>query len=500
MQAQHFLSYFCYFFLLNGLALCLNTANANSHHHPASGGSTTLINKILPTSRLPGNRTRPLTAPGRRTVPQTVTTASKTTTKAQSVTHAAHTSHGDNSADHGHQNTVNQQHGGGDHDKENHGDSHDSHETHGDHYGDPHGDEGHHVDGEHGEDHSGGKHGDHGDHEEGGHHVPPPSYQLDPHTYSYKPEGFELHAEEIGIRAYLVSFDYPVVNEYDRYMIRVRFHGHPEFATSKLRINKTDSNELILKNFIEASYVICVSLFSSSGLPEYPALSTSDMCIDLVVGEQHPIGAHHGSTGLLSPLLMAVAAVLLFIIAVGTKIKKAYLKRAKKSSGHGGENGGGDEHGAQAKQRERGHSVSLHGASDRRASKMEKSQTEQRLDDVLRRDSEPKWRAAANLCKIVNSDSAYDQANYQNGGRRRTYDNRAYDYDYDYEEDDDDLLSESEFYDEANSETRSYQMTSIQSLSHVLDNKPWVTRQQQHLQRHPSQRYQTRDSVRIEKF
>jgi hypothetical protein len=371
---------------------------------------------------------------------------------------------------------------------------------------DGHGDEGE----DHGEAHH--KTGGH----DGGHHVPPPSWQLDPHTYTYKPEGFELSIEEIGLRTYLVSMEYPVVDEYDRYIIRVRFHGHEEFATSKMKVNRTDANELVLKNFLEASYVVCVSLFSSSGLPEYPPLSTSDMCVDLTVGDSHPIGGgHHGSTGLLSPLLLAVAFVLLIIITIGTKIKKAYVKRFRKSGGEGGEKISDQGSGVDGSSSHvavlppvvlpmsgiRGRAESIVSAlRERRVSKIEKSETEQRLDFILNRDSEPKWRAAANMCKIVNSNSAHDelalrasQRRLQMAARRPVavvYENGAYEpycdddveVEYDIEEEDDEayfdeeMLSDSEVYDD---EDVNGQVTSVQSVSHVLDNKPWIVRQQQ---------------------
>lgn len=174
--------------------------------------------------------------------------------------------------------------------------------------------------------HGGNEHGSNS----GGHHVPPPSYQLQLHMYSYKPEGFSLFQREAGLQKILVGFNYDIVSHYDRYVIRVRYHGHEEYSTNKMKINRTEPNQLLLKNFLDAQYIVCVTLFSSSGLTEYPPLSTSDMCIDVSAGEPVPIGGHHSTTGLLSPLLLAVAAILLFIIAVGTRIKESYLERAKK--------------------------------------------------------------------------------------------------------------------------------------------------------------------------
>lgn len=289
--------------------------------------------------------------------------------------------------------------------------------------------------------------------------------------------------------------------------MRVRYHGHPEFATLKLKINKTDSNELLMKNFLDASYIVCVTLFSSSGLPEYPPLSTSDMCIDVTVGEEHPIGEHHGSTGLLSPLLLAVAFVLLIVIIVGTKIKKAYLKRAakKKLKKEKEEK----EMAADANRRptltERRKSiidVVFRGGE----AKLEKSPTEMYLEDALKRTSKevaPKWLAAAKMCEIVNSNSSNDPISSQSRPTgQRVYENRAYD-NYCEDEDEDDQEEDIDRYYEMqfsssdleedqdgyiherrpvprgrySSDARA--LNSVQTLSHVLNDKPWTVRQQQ---------------------
>lgn len=114
------------------------------------------------------------------------------------------------------------------------------------------------------------------------------------------------------------------------YIKTFRYHGHEEYATNQFIINMTGPNTLLLKKFPDAAYIICVTLFSSSGSADYPPISTSDMCVDLTVGEVHPPGGHHSVTGLLSPLLLAVAAVLLAIIIIITYIKEAVRERRKK--------------------------------------------------------------------------------------------------------------------------------------------------------------------------
>jgi hypothetical protein len=175
-------------------------------------------------------------------------------------------------------------------------------------------------DSSHGSSSHGGEHSGNGDH-----HVPPPSYQLQPHSYSYKPEGFEMFQEPAGIKRIIVGFRYPTLTNYDRYVFRVRFHGQSEFSTNKMKLNRTGRNQLLLNKFEDAQYIVCVTLFSGSGLPNYPPVSTSDMCLDIFFGEAPHIGGHHASSGLLSPLLVAVAFVLHAYICIGTWIKEVFF-------------------------------------------------------------------------------------------------------------------------------------------------------------------------------
>ena len=434
------------------------------------------MNKLTTSRRIIRNGTQTVTG---HSLTTSIRPPVKTTSKRHHATHATagvntHDSHGSN------EHSI--------HDQTIFNNTHDSHNEHGGH-NEEHLDhdvdhEEHDNQGEHGEEHGNG-------HGSGDHHVPPPSYQLQPHSYSYKPESFSVEAEQVGLKIWLISFDYSIEDMYDRYMIRIRYHGHPEFATSKMKINKTESNELILKNFLEASYIVCVSLFSSSGLPEYPPISTSDMCVDVTVGESHPIGAHHGTTGLLTPLLMAVAFVLLVIIAIGTKVKKAYLKKVKyhKNKAHGSEE-------PKAPSRKQSIVNAIVSANERRMSKIEKSETEQRLENILKRDVDPKWRAAAQMCTIVNSNSAYDNR-LHNRRPIVIYTNSGYDNDYDFNNENEfdeefpDLSDDEIDYDDRNEyDINGQNVRSLKSLSHVLDNKPW--------QQQIPQKQQKRNSVQLD--
>jgi hypothetical protein len=150
-----------------------------------------------------------------------------------------------------------------------------------------------------------------------------PSKQLDLHHVVYKPPEFFM-VTELGRKSVLISFNYTKIDLYDRYIFRVRYHGHDEYATHLKTLDRINENSLKIKEMLEASYIVCVSLFSSIRSNKYPPVSTTGMCVDFTIGDSHPIGGPHNSTGLLAPLLFAVAAILLVFITVVN-----YFKRKK---------------------------------------------------------------------------------------------------------------------------------------------------------------------------
>jgi hypothetical protein len=104
----------------------------------------------------------------------------------------------------------------------------------------------------------------------------------------------------------------------------MRFYGHSEYASKPAYLNHTHSNTIVLREFTPASYIICITIFSTVMPDElYPPLSTTGMCIDLLVGDSAPqIGKHHGGSGLLAPVLFGFAALLLFLIMIGYYMEK----------------------------------------------------------------------------------------------------------------------------------------------------------------------------------
>ena len=302
----------------------------------------------------------------------------------------------------------------------------------------------------------------------GGHDVAPPSYQMHPHAYSYKPTGFSMHAEEAGLKKILVGFKYAAVNNeaYDRYIFRIRYHGYPEFATNKMRLRRgaNESNELLLKNFLVAQYVVCVTLFASSGLPEHAPISTSDMCIDVTFGDAPAIGGHRSTTGLLSPLLLAVAAVLLAIIIVGTKIKEVWKEHVK-----------------QATKRKHEHEKQvLEAVAAVATEKDEKCRVEQelnkavdeRLYSLLHRPSlvQAQLYTVARPCQIVANESYDELASRRGSGSGSSFVEEDESYTAEIEPGRE--LAEFRRMQDAHSQ----QLSSLETLHHLLENKPWNIR------------------------
>jgi len=277
----------------------------------------------------------------------------------------------------------------------------------------------------------------------GGHHVPIPSFQLQLHTVKYKPNSFIMFTYPDGTNKVIVGFNYTTVDHYDRYIMRIRFHGQEEYATMKMKLFKNESNQLLLKGFLNAQYVVCVTLLSSSGLPEHVPLSTSDMCIDVVVGESHPIGGHHSTTGLLSPLLVAVAAVILLIITIGSYVKRAFLNHMKKV--------------------EEAEELREKYGEQYKASKATEKIKQEFSSVLLNKATFLKMQGASRICEIVENDSNFNLKNESNSVLPKQqheqinyHVNKSLNLEHDM--------------------NFSHNQTSLNSLSHVLDDKPWTSR------------------------
>lgn len=89
---------------------------------------------------------------------------------------------------------------------------------------------------------------------------------------------------------------------------------------------------------------------------------------------------------------------------------------------------------------------------------MRKSATQIQFEKIIKAPEDPKWQAAAQMCQIVNNKSYEDLSN----PNLIQYENRGYNDEYD-------IRRPSRM-----SRLNSQNITSLQTLRHVLDNKPWA--------------------------
>lgn len=163
-------------------------------------------------------------------------------------------------------------------------------------------------------------------------HIPILSSEMEPHLYSYRPRGFSIHTKKINEKKIVVEFNYTTLDVYNKYMIRMRYHGHQnDFATNKTILDRTESNKIILNDFPHAQYVLCVTLFPSMQVSGqiYPPISTSDMCVDIVFGEEVKINKHN-KTGLLAPYLLTLVALHLILITIVYNLNQKFCGKHRK--------------------------------------------------------------------------------------------------------------------------------------------------------------------------
>ena len=153
--------------------------------------------------------------------------------------------------------------------------------------------------------------------------IHPFSYQLKPHNFSYKPKKFNLNIIRINQRKILVEFNYSYPHPYVNYIIRMRYHGYKnEFMTKQFRLEATNPNRILLRNFPSAAYILCITLIPSMtvSIQQYPILSTSDMCGDLIFGENIILKKHQNKPGYLVPSLVILVLIILSVITVVNKL------------------------------------------------------------------------------------------------------------------------------------------------------------------------------------
>jgi hypothetical protein len=155
------------------------------------------------------------------------------------------------------------------------------------------------------------------------HKLPQLSHEMSLHTLEYKPRTFSITSRKLSEKKILVEFNYTNTDVYTKYSIRMRYHNHlDEYTTNKTLIDRYESNKIILHDFPSAQYILCVTLHPSMFVSNYqnPPISTSDMCIDILFGDDHGLSGHN-KTGLLMPLLLAVVVVQIASLPILKKIR-----------------------------------------------------------------------------------------------------------------------------------------------------------------------------------
>ena len=160
-------------------------------------------------------------------------------------------------------------------------------------------------------------------------YVPPISAHLLAHSDVYRPSTFTMRAVKPNPYQVVIEFNYTRFDHYNKYSMHVRYHGHEdrEMTTKRLDLDKRAPNRIVLKKFLEAQYIICIGLYAPPST-RVPPLSTSDMCVDVFVGEDRPrIGKHHNKTGLLMPALLVLVCIHLVAIAFIYEARKAKIHK-----------------------------------------------------------------------------------------------------------------------------------------------------------------------------
>lgn len=158
------------------------------------------------------------------------------------------------------------------------------------------------------------------------------SYQMKPHNFSYKPKRFDLSIKKINHRKILVEFNYSYPHPYVNYIIRMRYHGYKnEFMSKQIRLEVTNPNRVLLRNFPNAAYILCITLIPSMtvSIQQYPFLSTSDMCGDLIFGEDIIVNYHQNKPGYLVPSLAILVLIILSVITIVNKLITSNCCRSK---------------------------------------------------------------------------------------------------------------------------------------------------------------------------
>lgn len=166
------------------------------------------------------------------------------------------------------------------------------------------------------------------------HRIPLLSYELQLENPNNKSRELTISTKKTSLTQLMISFNYTQINNYDRYMFTLRYHGRENYVSNLLVLTRHEPNVIILKEFPKAQYILCITLIASTN--SVPPLSTSNMCVDFFFGEDFMIGYgyKHPKTGLISVILVIMTILHLIVIPIAYEYidsKKPPRKQVKKN-------------------------------------------------------------------------------------------------------------------------------------------------------------------------
>jgi hypothetical protein len=152
--------------------------------------------------------------------------------------------------------------------------------------------------------------------------------------FSSKPRFFSIDYKKVGKHYFEIEFNYTARDYYNKYFLTIKTHDKKEYITKKVNLDKKEANRVIFKKFNEDQYIVCVVLYSTNYdvSNEFPPISTSDMCVDMFIGDFLVINTEEEiqRTGLLAPVLLAIVFLSLVLITMIDKLKKANISKCFK--------------------------------------------------------------------------------------------------------------------------------------------------------------------------
>lgn len=149
--------------------------------------------------------------------------------------------------------------------------------------------------------------------------------------FTSAPRGFSIDYKKVNKHEFEIEFNYTVNDYYNKYFMTIKNHNKKEFITKKVNLDKKSPNVIKLNKFLEDQYIICIVLYSTNYdvSNEFPPISTSDMCVDMFIGDFLVINSEEDIrfSGLLAPVLLSIAFLCLVAITIIDKLRRAEISK-----------------------------------------------------------------------------------------------------------------------------------------------------------------------------